>query len=212
MTHFFILEILIYVMKISAILFDIGGVLIELNGLPSLAKLMDSQQSHDEIYKNWMASPSVIGHETGKLSTDEFAVEIVKDLNLDLSPEAFMDNFMTWIVGTFPSTFDLLEAIPTTMSIAALSNTSHAHWQRVEATGLTDKLDQLFLSHQIGHLKPDHKSFQAAVDGLRLPAEEIIFFDDNMQNVHAANEFGLKAHQALNPDHARQVLSQYGII
>jgi hypothetical protein len=37
-------------MTISAVVFDIGGVLIELNGLPSLAKLLDSQQSHNEIY------------------------------------------------------------------------------------------------------------------------------------------------------------------
>lgn len=199
-------------MTISAILFDIGGVLIELDGLPSLAKLLDSQQSHDEIYKNWMASPSVIGHETGKLSTDEFAVQVVKDLNIDLSPDAFMENFSTWIVGIFPNTFDLLDAIPSTLTVAALSNTSAAHWVHVEATGLTNKLDHLFLSHEIGHLKPDHQSFQAAVDGLQLPAEEIIFFDDNMQNVHAANAFGLKAHQVLNPEHARQVLNQYGLL
>jgi glucose-1-phosphatase len=199
-------------MKISAILFDIGGVLIELDGLPSLAKLLDSQQSHDEIYKNWMASPSVIGHETGKLSTDEFALEVVKDLKIDLSPEAFMANFSTWIVGTFPTTFELLDAIPDTMKVAALSNTSAAHWQQVEATGLTEKLDHLFLSHEIGHLKPDHQAFQATIDGLALPAEEIIFFDDNIDNVKAANAFGLRAHQALNPEQAKQVLNQYQLI
>jgi glucose-1-phosphatase len=199
-------------MTISAVLFDIGGVLIELNGLPSLAKLLDSRESHDEIYKNWMASPAVIAHETGKLSSDAFAIQVVKDLNIDLSPDAFMDNFARWIVGAFPSTFELLEAIPSTLPIAALSNTSAAHWKHVEATGLTDKLDHLFLSHEIGHLKPDHQAFQAAVDGLNLPANEIIFFDDNADNVNAANAFGLIAHQALNPEHARKVLEQYRLI
>ncbi|HSR01741.1 MAG TPA: hypothetical protein VLM20_03030, partial [Methylophilaceae bacterium] len=64
-------------MKISAVLFDVGGVLIELDGLPSLAKLLNREQSYDEIYKNWMSSPSVIAHETGKLSADEFATRIV---------------------------------------------------------------------------------------------------------------------------------------
>lgn len=199
-------------MNISAVLFDIGGVLIELDGLPSLAKLLNSQQSHDEIYKKWMASPAVIAHETGKLSGDAFAEQIVKDLNIDLSPEAFMANFATWIVGTFPNTFDLLEAIPSRLTVAALSNTSAAHWVHVEATGLTKQLDHLFLSHEIGHLKPDHQAFQAAVDGLQLPAEEIIFFDDNIDNVHAANAFGLKAHQVFNPAQAKQVLNQYGLL
>lgn len=199
-------------MKISAILFDIGGVLIELNGLPSIAKLLDSNQSLDDIYKYWMAAPSVIGHETGKLSTDEFAIEVVKDLKLSITPDAFMENFATWIVGTFPDTFELLNAIPNTVKIAALSNTSDAHWKEVEATGLTDKIEHLFLSHKIGHLKPSAPAFQAAVDGLGVPAAEIIFFDDVMENVIAANAFGLNAHQALNPSQAKQVLNQYGLI
>jgi len=199
-------------MKISAILFDIGGVLIELNGLPSIAKLLNSDQSLDDIYKVWMTAPSVIGHETGKLSTDEFAKEVVKDLKLSITPDAFMENFVTWIVGTFPDTFELLNAIPNTVKIAALSNTSDAHWKEVEATGLTDKIEHLFLSHQIGHLKPSAPAFQAAVDGLGVPAAEIIFFDDVMENVVAANAFGLNAHQALNPTQAKRVLNQYGII
>jgi putative hydrolase of the HAD superfamily len=199
-------------MTISAVLFDVGGVLIELNGLPSIAKLLDSDQSLDEIYHYWMAAPSVIRHETGQITSEEFSKAVVKDLNLDITPTAFMDNFATWIVGTFPDTFSLLDAIPQHIKVAALSNTSPAHWVEVEKTGLTDKIEHLFLSHEIGHLKPHHPSFQAAVDGLQLPAEEIIFFDDNMQNVHAANEFGLKAHQALNPTHAREVLNDYGLI
>ncbi len=199
-------------MKISAVLFDIGGVLIELDGLPSLAKLLNSEQSHDEIYKNWMSSPSVIAHETGKLSADEFAMRVVEDLQIDLSPDAFMQNFATWIVGTFPNTFELLEAIPPPIPLAALSNTSAAHWIHVDATGLTQKLDHLFLSHEIGHLKPNHEAFQAAIDGLQLPAEEVIFFDDNIDNVIAASAFGLKAHQAFNPTQAKQILNQYGVI
>ncbi len=199
-------------MKISAVLFDIGGVLIELNGLPSIAKLLDSNQSLDHIYQYWMAAPSVIGHETGKLSTDEFAIAVVKDLKLNITPEAFMENFVTWIIGTFPDTFDLLDAIPDTVKVAALSNTSDAHWKEVEATGLTEKIDHLFLSHEIGHLKPSPPAFKAAVDGLGVPAEEIIFFDDIIENVEAANAFGLNAHQALSPTQAKNILNQHGVI
>ncbi len=199
-------------MKISAVLFDIGGVLIELNGLPSLAKLLDSEQSHDEIYKNWMSSPAVIAHETGKISSDAFAEQIVNHLNINLSPDAFMANFATWIVGTFPNTFDLLHAIPSHITLAALSNTSEAHWVHVEATGLTENLDHLFLSHEIGYLKPDHQAFEAAAKGLQLPAEEIIFFDDNIDNVNAANAFGFKAYQAYNPEQVKQILMQYKLL
>lgn len=199
-------------MKISAVLFDVGGVLIELNGLPSIAKLLDSNQSLEDIYQYWMAAPSVIGHETGKLTTDEFKQAVVKDLKLTISPDAFMKNFSSWIVGTFPDTFELLDAIPDTLKVAALSNTSDAHWKEVEATGLANRIEHLFLSHEIGHLKPSPPAFQAAVDGLGLPAEEIIFFDDVIENVTAGNAFGLKAHQVLNPSQAKEVLTAYKLI
>ncbi len=199
-------------MNISAVLFDVGGVLVELNGLPSLAQLLDSEQSLDEIYKYWMSSPSVIAHETGKLSSEDFAVEVVKDLKLDLAPDAFMENFATWIVDVFPDTFALIEAIPSHVKVAALSNTSPAHWIEVEKTGLTDKIEHLFLSHEIGHLKPDAPAFQAAIDGLNMPAEQVIFFDDNIDNVQAAKDFGLLAHQALNPSEAKSILIDYSIV
>jgi len=198
-------------MKISAVLFDIGGVLIELNGLPSIAKLLNSNQSYDDIYKKWMASPSVIAHETGKMQADAFAVGAVHDLELTISPQAFIENFATWIVGVFPDTFSLLEDIPENITIAALSNTSPTHWQRVEETGLAKTFDHLFLSHEIGQLKPAKASFQVVVDTLQLPANEIIFFDDNIDNVNAAINMGFLGQQVLNPVEAKRVLEEYKI-
>ena len=106
----------------------------------------------------------------------------------------------------------MLDAIPNTLTVAALSNTSAAHWQEVEATGLTDKIEHLYLSHEIGHLKPADAAFQVTIDGLGCPAEEVIFFDDTISNVKAASVFGLRAHQALNPQQAKQVLIEYGVI
>lgn len=196
-------------MKISAILFDIGGVLIELNGLPSIAKLLNSDQSYDVVYKKWMASPSVIAHETGKMQADEFAVGAVKDLDLTITPQAFIENFATWIVGTFPGAVELLSTIPSHITLAALSNTSPTHWERVEKTGLQHHFSHLFLSHEIGHLKPTPPSFQVVLDQLNLPANEIIFFDDNIDNVNASIAMGFKGHQAFNPDDIHAILKTY---
>lgn len=199
-------------MKISAILFDIGGVLIELNGLPSIAKLLNSNQSYDTIYKKWMASPSVIAHETGKMQADEFAIGAVNDLDLTITPQAFIENFSTWIVGTFPDSIELLQAIPSHITLAALSNTSPTHWARVESTGLHQNFQHLFLSHEIGHLKPAAPSFQIVLDQLALPAEEIIFFDDNIDNVQASINMGFKGHQAFNPADIKATLKTYDLL
>jgi len=122
--------------KISAVVFDIGGVLIELDGLPSIAKLLDSDLSHDVLYKRWMAAPSVIAHETGKMTPELFSHAVVQEMDFPLSPAAFMENFVSWIVDVFPNAIQLVKDLSAHCTVAALSNTSPPHWERVAETGL----------------------------------------------------------------------------
>lgn len=198
-------------MKISAVVFDIGGVLIELDGLPSIARLLNSDLDHDILYKKWMAAPSVIAHETGKMTPQDFSHAVIKEMDFPLSANAFMDNFVSWIIGAFPEAIDLVQSLSQQCTVAALSNTSPPHWDRVIETGLADQFDHLFLSHEIGHLKPHAAAFEVVLTQLKLPASEVIFFDDNQDNVNAAAELGFHAHQAFNPQDARHVLSQYAL-
>ncbi len=197
--------------KISAIVFDIGGVLIELDGLPSIAKLLDSDLSHDVLYSRWMSAPSVIAHETGKITPEAFSHAVVQEMDFPLSPSAFMENFVSWIVDVFPNAIQLVKDLSEHYTVAALSNTSPPHWERVVETGLAQHFDHLFLSHEIGHLKPHPPSFQAVLDQLDCLASEVIFFDDNLENVHAAIDFGFYAHQVFNPDQAKVILSDYSL-
>ncbi len=197
--------------KISAVVFDIGGVLIELDGLPSIARLLDSDLSHDVLYKRWMAAPSVIAHETGKLSPEAFSQAVVQEMDFPLSAEAFMENFVSWIVDVFPNAIQLVKDLSERCTVAALSNTSAPHWERVANTGLAQHFDHLFLSHEIGHLKPHPASFQTVLDQLSCPASEVVFFDDNLDNVNAAIEFGFYAHQVVNPDQAKSLLNRYAL-
>jgi len=86
--------------RISRVLFDVGGVLVALDGVPSLARHLGVKASHDDLHQRWMACRSVRLHETGKLSIDEFATSVVIELGLSLSPEAFVLEFAGWLTGT----------------------------------------------------------------------------------------------------------------
>jgi putative hydrolase of the HAD superfamily len=197
---------------ISGVLFDIGGVLVGLDGVPSLAKLLQIDPLHDEIHRRWMACPSVVRHETGQIAAAQFAVEVVQDLGLSLSPEAFLAEFAGWLIAPLAGAFELVDRIPSVYQVAALSNMSAFQWSRIQAMGLPARFDALYLSHEIGHLKPSPEAFQAALAGMALPPGEVLFLDDGAANVEAARALGIEAHLVRGPAEAEAVLRAHGVL
>ena len=88
--------------QIAGVLFDIGGVLAALDGVPSLATLLGMPADPEAILAMWMASPAVVAHETGKIGPAEFAARVVADLNLPVAPEWFLKDFIGWLQGPLP--------------------------------------------------------------------------------------------------------------
>ncbi len=153
-----------------------------------------------------------MAHETGKISAEEFAVGVVSDLELKISPQEFLADFANWASRPFPGTFELLDALPRRLTIAALSNTSAVHWERIGSLGLAGKFDQTHLSHEIGHMKPNIEPFEIALEALGHPAGEVVFLDDNADNIETALSLGFQAHRVLSAAHAREILSEYGLV
>ena len=198
--------------KIAGILFDIGGVLVALDGVPSMAKLLGVEPQHEALHAMWIASPSVVAHETGKIDAAAFAVGVVADLGLPVTADRFLEDFCNWPTGLLPGALQLLDEIPETYHVAALSNTSAVHWDKIRAMGLVDRFDQTYLSHQIGCLKPATEAFLVALEGMGLSPSDVLFLDDGLRNIDAAMKLGMHAHVARGPEEARRVLAQYGVV
>lgn len=197
---------------ISGVLFDVGGVLVGLDGVPSLARLLQIEPLHDELHRRWLACPSVVRHETGQTSADQFAIEVVQDLGLSLSPEAFLIEFAGWLTTPLQGAFELVDRIPRDYHVAALSNMSAFQWTRIQAMGLPARFDAIYLSHEIGCLKPAAEAFRVALDGMALPPGEVLFLDDGAANVEAARALGIEAHLVRGPVEAESVLQAYGVL
>jgi putative hydrolase of the HAD superfamily len=198
--------------SISGVLFDVGGVLVGLDGVPSLARLLQIEPLHDEIHRRWMACPSVVRHETGQIPADQFAIEVVKDLGLSLSPDKFLDEFAVWTSAPLPGAFELVERIPKKYRVGILSNMSAFHWTRIQAMGLPERFDTICLSHEIGCLKPSPEAFEAALDGMALTPGGVLFLDDGAANVKAARALGIEAHLVRGPGEAESVLKRYRVL
>jgi FMN phosphatase YigB (HAD superfamily) len=116
--------------EIAGILFDIGGVLVALDGVVPMAKLLGIEPQHEALHAIWIASPHVVAHETGKIEAQAFAEGVVADLGLPVTAEVFLRDFLDWPSKLLPGALRLLDEIPCEYRLAALSPPGRPSWPR----------------------------------------------------------------------------------
>ncbi|MEQ8665741.1 MAG: HAD family phosphatase [Rhodospirillales bacterium] len=197
---------------VRAVLFDIGGVVVELNDMVGYLKDHGIGDPAD-FHARWLHCPTVRLYESGGCDTDSFADGVIRDLELDMSPAGFLDAFARWPKGLFPGIKDLIRETRANAVVGCLSNTNSLHWPAFSPELEPDDIfDHQILSFEIGLMKPDAEIYQHAVERLDLPAESILFLDDNPLNVEAARDVGLHAQQVYGTEQARAALVRFDIV
>jgi len=195
------------------LLFDIGGVLIELAGSPKILEWMNWRVDREEMSKMWLNSDSVKAYETGKITTLEFAESIIKELDLSVEPDKFIEDFTYFTKGFYDGVEELIRKLSEKYSIATLSNTNEAHWDKLCRVDNFDKLiTNNFLSFKIGYMKPDKEIYLKVLEKLNCDPDKIIFFDDSINNVEAARKVGMHSRLVNGFADLKKQLAELGIL
>src|SRR5262245_56889731 len=118
-----------------AILFDLGGVLVDVESLTALQRLLGSPLSQEELWQRWLtASAWVSQFETGRCTPEVFATGLVEAWRLPVTAEAFLDDFQGWPKRLWTGVQELLAALAPRFTLACLSNTNAVHWPHVRDT------------------------------------------------------------------------------
>ncbi len=199
--------------QIEFIVFDIGGVLVELMGMPTMLQWTDNQLTADELWAKWLSSPSVRSFELGRSTPERFANDVIEEMNLPVKRDEFLKAFTRWPKGLYPGTTEILKSLQGRYHLATMSNTNALHWPILtEEMGLGPMFDQHFASHITGKLKPDRESFEHLVQSLKCEASNILFLDDNEINAAGARSVGMIAHRAQGMSQAKKILEGLGIL
>ena len=199
--------------RFDVILFDLGGVLIELSGVDRMLELCNHAFSADELWARWLTSEGVRRFETGRAGADEFGAAMLDEFGLSIAAAQFLEEFTAWPKGVFPGSFELLEQLSTSYRLACLSNTNALHWPRVcDEMGLARYFESAFASHLVGLLKPDLEIFQHVVDQLGCPPARILFLDDNQLNIAGARTAGMVARRVAGLAEVRATLAEVGVL
>lgn len=189
----------------EVILFDLGRVVVELGDSPLPKCWLKEVRSLS--FESWVGSEIGRQFEKGELTALEFIIQLKKELELEQSVEEITTAFSAWPLGMYPKLPHLLAVLRERYHLAVLSNTNELHFPRlIEEFGIAEYFDTLFLSHHMGKAKPDGDVFEHVLDVLKVPPENVLFLDDNLQNVDAAAALGIVSVKVCGEEEVIQTL------
>ena len=181
--------------KYSAIVFDLGKVLIPFDYAPAINKLNHIENgigtSFIEFYKsNYHFHRDF---ESGKISESEFVNKMLEMVEHKIDAETFKKYYAD-IFTVNEDVVSLLPILKRDYKLFLLSNTDSIHkkygWQKYEFLKYFDKL---ILSHEVGSVKPEEKIYRAVEETSGSPSGEHFYIDDIQEYVDAAINLGWDA-------------------
>lgn len=187
--------------KYEAILFDLGGVILNLDyELTSKAFQQLGWKDFDNFYTQGGQSSLFDDLETGKISPSFFINSLLPYLPVGTTANKVVHAWNAMILD-FPSErLNLLRKLMETKRVYLLSNTNEIHWQAVlrSFSKTTQEpfesfFHKVFLSHEIGLRKPHVEAFEFVCKSENLNPARVLFIDDTIRHVGGARKAGLNA-------------------
>jgi glucose-1-phosphatase len=184
--------------SIDALLFDLGGVIIDLDVnriITTWAANAKCDEAELRARYTFVADPYYKRHEKGEISANDYFASLRNSLDIDISDEAFLEGWNAIFLDEVPGIAALLEGAAKTWPLYAFTNSNPAHeayWSRRYAKTL-GHFRHVFVSSTIGLRKPDAEAFAHITNETGIPATRMMFFDDSLENVEGARRCGLQA-------------------
>ena len=194
--------------KIRNIIFDLGGIFIEINFSKTEKAFADLGVANwSQFYTQSTASDLFEKLETGEISPEEFYKGFREESGVALTDGQIKDAWNA-MLGTFPpERLKWLKEISKRYKVYLFSNTNLIHYiafQKIfkESTG-NQNFDDFFIkahySHELGLRKPYAESFTKVLEIENLQASETLFIDDTAKNIDGAKQAGLHTILLLPP-------------
>ena len=181
---------------IEALLFDLGGVVIDIDfGRIFAAWGKAAGVSAEEIRRRLVLDEMWQAYECGRITDEAFFAHLRVTLNLALTHEQFVQGWNAIFVGEIAGIAPILKRAAAAMPVYAFSNTNRAHelfWsERFKDT--LSPFRKIFVSSTIGLRKPDRDAFEHVTGAMGVPAGRVLLLDDLAENVIGARAAGLQA-------------------
>lgn len=189
--------------RIKAVVFDLGGVLIDLHSDEARRELIERYgllaQGFARLTRSSFEShPRSITElaMTGKVGSSEYLEAFLGECTLKDLPGLSV-NRLSVLGRERKNVFAIVQQLQQAGSICCvLSNTIALHWEKLSSAADYPSLgifDHVFASHLIECAKPEKTSFSFVADALKIRMSECLLIDDTALNVNRARAAGWRA-------------------
>ena len=181
--------------KYSAIVFDLGKVLIPFDYAPVITKLNQIENGLGNKFIEFYKSNYHFHRdfEKGQISESEFVNKMLEVVENKIDAETFKKYYAD-IFSLNEEVISLLPILKNDYKLFLLSNTDSIHqkygWQKYE---FLKYFDDLILSHKVHSVKPEEKIYREVEKASGFPSEEHFYIDDIQEYVDAAKKLGWNA-------------------
>ncbi|NEM99297.1 HAD family hydrolase [Pontibacter burrus] len=186
--------------NIKNIIFDLGGVIINIDYQKSLHELLNYSKTGTAMEFTQKAQSRLFDlYETGESTCQQFRDSLRQEYNLTATDEEIDAAWNAMLLDIPKERIELLQELGKKYRLFLLSNTNAIHLKKfneIVAESFTiPNLDSLFeqsyYSHLVGKRKPDAAIFELILEQNGLNKAETLFIDDSIQHIESARKVGL---------------------
>lgn len=160
-----------------------------------LIKRFNDELSDEEILKRWTKiTPSFmqIGATNNELEVKDWVDSIQTTMNINVPFEEFRKAYEEEFskIKYYEDVVKYAHSLKDRCKIGILSNLCALDKVRIDEQYNLSKFDYVYLSFELGMIKPNKEIFEYVLNDLQIEPHNILFIDDNHNNILMAKECG----------------------
>ncbi len=188
--------------KINTIIFDLGGVIINLDIAATIAGFNKlSGKPFETIYTQLQQTPVFDRFDKGLITEQEFFNGLKVAMDAEPDDQQMLKAWNAMLLDFPLHRLEVLTQLKNRYRLFLLSNTNETHIRAFEAHLLESRgyhnlepfFEKVYYSCRMGMRKPDTEIFDYVLKENHLVAEETLFIDDTIHHVEGALKTGIRA-------------------
>jgi putative hydrolase of the HAD superfamily len=201
--------------NIEGLLFDLGGVVIEINFECAFQVWKRwTLLSIEEMRHRFKMDEAYEQHERGEMEASAYFSHLRNILELEASDSAIASGWNAIFLNEIVETVNYIRAVKNVLPCFAFTNSNPTHqisWMSAFPR-VVDSFDQIFVSSELGLRKPQREAFEAIANATGVGLDAMLFFDDTLENINGAQTAGMPAIHVKGHLDVKQALSEIGVL